>query len=68
MILVLDTDVIVAALRSPQGASAALLLAALEGRVTLLANVPLMIEYEATWTLEPAWAVAFSGPKNIKKI
>lgn len=45
---VLDTDVIVAALRSPAGASAALLLAALEGRFTLLANVPLIIEYEAT--------------------
>lgn len=48
MRLVLDTDVIVAALRSPSGASAAILLAALEGCVTLLANVPLVIEYEAT--------------------
>jgi len=45
---VLDTDVIVAALRSPSGASAALLLAALDRRVTLVANVPLVIEYEAT--------------------
>ncbi len=35
-------------MRSPTGASAALLLAALEGRVVLAANVGLMIEYEAT--------------------
>jgi putative PIN family toxin of toxin-antitoxin system len=45
---VLDTDVIVAAMRSPAGASAALLLAALDGRFILVANVPLVIEYEAT--------------------
>lgn len=47
MRLVLDTDVIVAAMRSPTGASAALLGAALTGRVTLLANVALVLEYEA---------------------
>ena len=45
--MVLDTDVVVAALRSPTGASAALLLAALDRRVTLVASVPLVIEYEA---------------------
>lgn len=44
--LVLDTDVIVAAMRSPRGASAALLEAALDGAVTMLANVALMLEYE----------------------
>jgi len=47
MRLVLDTDVIVAAMRSPTGASAALLEAALNGKVTMLANVALMLEYEA---------------------
>ena len=47
MRMVLDTDVVVAALRSPTGASAALLLAALDRRVTLVASVPLVIEYEA---------------------
>jgi len=51
MRLVLDTDVVVAAMRSPSGASAALLMAALEKKVTLLANVPLVIEYEATCSL-----------------
>ncbi len=47
MRLVLDTDVIVAALRSPRGASAALLLAIDDGRADLLATVPLFLEYEA---------------------
>ncbi len=48
--LVLDTDVIVAAMRSPTGASAALLGAALDGRITILASVPLFIEYESKCT------------------
>jgi putative PIN family toxin of toxin-antitoxin system len=48
MRLVLDTDVIVAALRSPTGASAALLMAARRGEITMLANVALALEYEAT--------------------
>lgn len=47
MKLVLDTDVIIAALRSPTGASAALLLAADDGIIDLLATVPLFVEYEA---------------------
>lgn len=47
MRLVLDTDVVVAGMRSPAGASAALLVAALEKRVSLCANVALMLEYEA---------------------
>lgn len=48
--LVLDTDVIVAALRSPSGASAALLEAALDQQVKLLASVTLFVEYEAKCT------------------
>ncbi len=51
MRVVLDTDVVVAALRSPTGASAAILMAALDKRVTLVANVSLVIEYEATCRL-----------------
>ena len=46
--IVADTDVIVAAMRSPGGASAAILRAARQGRVTLLISVPLAMEYEAT--------------------
>jgi putative PIN family toxin of toxin-antitoxin system len=45
--LVLDTDVIVAALRSDLGASRQLLLAALDRQIVVLASVPLMLEYEA---------------------
>ena len=45
--LVLDTDVVVAAMRSPGGASAAILQAARQGLTTLLASVALALEYEA---------------------
>jgi predicted nucleic acid-binding protein len=48
--LILDTDVIIAAMRSPTGASAALLGEALKQRLILLASVPLFIEYEAKCT------------------
>jgi putative PIN family toxin of toxin-antitoxin system len=44
---VLDTDVIVAGLRSSQGASRQLLHAALDGEFDLLLSVPLILEYEA---------------------
>jgi predicted nucleic acid-binding protein len=40
-------SVVVAAMRSPAGASAALLMRARKGKVTLLANVALALEYEA---------------------
>ena len=46
--VVVDTDVIVAAMRSPSGASAAILRTARQGRITLLVSVPLAMEYEAT--------------------
>ena len=48
--VVLDTDVVVAAMRSPRGASAAILRAARQGRATLLASMPLALEYEAVAT------------------
>jgi putative PIN family toxin of toxin-antitoxin system len=47
MRLVLDTDVIIAALRSPRGASASLLRAVRRGRATMLLSTPLLLEYEA---------------------
>lgn len=47
---VLDTDVVVAALRSSLGASRQLLIAALTRRFELLLSVPLMLEYEAVLT------------------
>lgn len=50
MRVVLDTSVMVAAIRSDAGASRRLLVAALERRFTRLASVPLMIEYESVMT------------------
>ena len=47
MRIVLDTDAVVAAMRSPGGASAALIRAVRDGVVTLLLSVPLAMEYEA---------------------
>ena|SRR5947208_8455 len=56
--VVLDTNVLVAAIRSDGGASRVLLVDALEANFTLVASVPLMIEYEAVLTrqehLEPS--------------
>jgi putative PIN family toxin of toxin-antitoxin system len=48
--LVLDTNVLVAAMRSPSGASSRLVVAALDGEVSMLANVALFAEYEAVMT------------------
>ena len=48
MRLVLDTNVVVAALRSPNGASAALLNRAFSRDFTMLISVALVLEYEAT--------------------
>ena len=56
--LVFDTDVIVAAMRSPSGASAALLEAALDQRITMLASVPLFFEYEAKCLDPRHWTAA----------
>ncbi len=50
MRLVLDTDVVVAALRSDRGASRQLVLAALDGRIEMLVSVPLVLECEAVLT------------------
>ncbi|ASG25409.1 putative toxin-antitoxin system toxin component, PIN family [Nitrospirillum viridazoti CBAmc] len=50
MKVVLDTDVMVAALQSDAGASRALLLAALDRSYQLLLSTTLMIEYEAVLT------------------
>lgn len=50
MRLVLDTDVLVAALRSDQGASRRLLTLGLRRRLALLVSVPLVIEYQSVLT------------------
>lgn len=48
--VVLDTSVLVAAIRSDRGASRVLLVGALEQQYQLLVSVPLMIEYESVLT------------------
>ena len=47
MRIVLDTDAIVVAVRSPTGASAAIIRKARRGKIALLLSVPLAMEYEA---------------------
>lgn len=46
----MDTDVLVAAVRSDRGASRVVLTAALERHFQLLASVPLMLQYESVLT------------------
>jgi putative PIN family toxin of toxin-antitoxin system len=48
--VVLDTSVLVAAVRSPTGASKVLLDAALSGQVEMLISTALVLEYEAVLT------------------
>ena len=43
----MDTDAVVAAMRSPSGASAAIIRAVRQRQATLLVSVPLAMEYEA---------------------
>jgi len=50
MRLVLDTDVMVAALRSRRGASRAWLLTVLRGQVEIALSVPLVLQYEEVLT------------------
>lgn len=51
MRLVVDTDVVVAAMRSPSGASAALIRRLLEGEGVWLLSVAMALEYEAVCML-----------------
>jgi putative PIN family toxin of toxin-antitoxin system len=62
---VLDTNVVVAAMRSPTGASAALLIAARRSELTMLANVALAIEYEATCQLAEHRLAAGLDPRQV---
>ncbi len=61
----MDTDTIVAAMRSPTGASAALLRAARVGHVTLPATAPLCLEYEDVCSRPEHMAAAGFGPADL---
>jgi putative PIN family toxin of toxin-antitoxin system len=62
---VLDSDVLVAAIRSDRGASRQLLEAALERKFPLLLSVPLIIEYEAVITRPEHLEVAGASASEI---
>ena len=61
----MDTDAVVAAMRSPTGASAALLRAVHASRVTLLATAPLCLEYEAVCARPEHVEAAGFGPGDL---
>jgi predicted nucleic acid-binding protein len=61
----MDTDTIVAAMRSPTGASAALLRAARAGRVVLPVTAPLCLEYEDVCSRPEHMAAAGFGSAEL---
>jgi putative PIN family toxin of toxin-antitoxin system len=65
---VLDTDVVVAALRSDQGASRQLLLAALNKQFDLMLSVPLILEYEAVLTRPEHLAVCRISKAEVSRV
>lgn len=68
MRIVLDTAVLVAALRSPKGASRKLLGAILRGEIAALVSVPLMLEYEAVSTREEHLSAAGVSASEVELI
>jgi putative PIN family toxin of toxin-antitoxin system len=68
MRFVLDTDVMVAALRSPTGASAEIVRQVIGGRHTALASVPLFLEYEAVMTRAEHLAAAGGSAQQVRNL
>ncbi len=68
MRLVMDTDVLVVGIRSPRGASAALLVILLERRAILLLSVALALEYEATATRVEHLAAAKASEADVRNL
>ncbi|MCC7047884.1 MAG: PIN domain-containing protein [Alphaproteobacteria bacterium] len=68
MRIVLDTDVMVAALRSDVGASRRLLVGGLQRRWTLVLSVPLVVEYEAVLTRPEHLRTAGIGAADVAAI
>lgn len=67
MRVVFDTDVVVAGLRSPSGASRAWLQAVLRREVDMLLSVPLVLQYEAV-LLRPETLAAIGGtPERVHR-
>lgn len=68
MRLVLDTDVVVAAMRSPTGASAALLTLLLSGKGTWLLSVAMALEYESICMLAEHRLVAGASSADVQNL
>lgn len=65
---VLDTNVLVAAVRSPSGASAEILRRALGGDVGVLCSVPLFMEYEAVLLRPEQLAAADAQAQDVSNL
>jgi putative PIN family toxin of toxin-antitoxin system len=65
---VLDTDVMVAAMRSRNGASRQLLSRALAGEFIVILSVPLLFEYEAVLTREEHLVASRANRREIEKV
>jgi putative PIN family toxin of toxin-antitoxin system len=65
MRVVLDTDVVVAGVVSPSGASRQLLIGAVDGRFRLLVSVPLMLEWEAVLKRPEMLRAANGGTQDV---
>jgi putative PIN family toxin of toxin-antitoxin system len=65
---VFDTNVIVAALRSPKGASAELLRRVRHDNIVMLASVPLFAEYEAVATRLEHLQAAGTTPAKVENV
>ncbi|HEX7730797.1 MAG TPA: putative toxin-antitoxin system toxin component, PIN family [Terracidiphilus sp.] len=68
MRIVLETSVLVAAMRSSSGASNALLRLALEGKLKPLISVPLVLEYEAVLTRHEHLLAARMDPGEVSNL
>ncbi|MCX6594963.1 MAG: putative toxin-antitoxin system toxin component, PIN family [Acidobacteria bacterium] len=68
MRLTIDTDVVVAAMRSPSGASAALLARLLERKASWLLSVALALEYEAICMLAEHRLAAQASQSEVRNL
>lgn len=68
MRLVLDTNVIIRAMRSPKSASAVLVAEALSGNVTPLVSTALGLEYEAVALRSEHWVAAGFGRSEAERL
>jgi putative PIN family toxin of toxin-antitoxin system len=68
MRLVLDADVMVAALRSPAGASAEILRRVIQGQISALASVALFVEYEAVMCRQEHLRAAGASVREVRNL